>query len=200
MVGSESVAQLGQSRSVPTCISCLAGGADKLFAQLVLSPGGQLDAIVPSLDYSDPLGPDGQREFDRLLGSRIPRHEAAVPRVETGTPHFRQPRLVERSELLLAVWDGQPASSSPAPPTLWRMPVSQTCRSSSSGQRDLLVRPPSRNEKPASAISKPSGITRATTLSIGLPTMWCRGLADARARPRCDKLSIRAMRLAPTAG
>lgn len=111
LVRSEFGAQLAQDPGVTTCISCLAEGADQLFAQAVLSYGGQLDAIVPSLDYRDHMSPDGQREFDRLLAVAFRVTRLPYPESKPEAHMAASLVLVERSELLLAVWDGQPARS-----------------------------------------------------------------------------------------
>lgn len=66
---SEFARLLTQKPGLTTCISCLAEGADQLFAQAVLTHGGQLDAIVPSLGYGDPMSPDGHREYDNRIPS-----------------------------------------------------------------------------------------------------------------------------------
>lgn len=111
LVRSELDAQLGRSPGVTTCISCLAEGADQLFAQTVLNHGGQLDAIVPSLDYRDHMSPDSQHEFDRLLAAAFRVTKLPYPESNPAAHMAASLVLVERSDLLLAVWDGQPARS-----------------------------------------------------------------------------------------
>lgn len=91
LVRSEFAAQLAQSPDLTTGISCLAEGADQLFAQSVLSHGGQLDAIVPSRDDRDHMSPDGQQEFDRLPAAAFRLTRAAISGVDSGSPHGRQP-------------------------------------------------------------------------------------------------------------
>lgn len=111
LVRSEFVAQLAQIPGQVTGISCLAEGADQLFARAVLKHGGQLDAIVPSLDYRDHMSPDGQREFDRLMATAYRVTRLPYPESNPAAHMAASLVLVERSELLLAVWDGQPARS-----------------------------------------------------------------------------------------
>lgn len=90
-------------------ISSLAEGADQLFARAVLAHGGDLDAIVPSTAYRG-LRQD-LAEYDRLLA--LARRVTRLPYQEDGPAAHMAASLVmvERSELLLAVWDGQPARS-----------------------------------------------------------------------------------------
>lgn len=111
LVRSEFAAQLAQHPGQTTCISCLAEGADQLFAEVVLSRGGQLDAIVPSLDYRDHMSDDGQHGFDRLLAAAYRVTRLPYPESNPEAHRAASLVLVERSHLLLAVWDGQPARS-----------------------------------------------------------------------------------------
>ena len=109
LLRSEFARLLTQKPGLTTCINCLAEGADQLFAQAVLTHGGQLDAIVPSLDYGDHMSPDGQREYDNLLAAAGRVTRLPYP-VSNPAAHMAASLvLVERSDLLLAVWDGQPA-------------------------------------------------------------------------------------------
>src|ERR1700749_2827604 len=48
-------------------ISCLADGADQIFARAVNDPGGSLEAIIPAGQYRDELPADSHSEDDRLL-------------------------------------------------------------------------------------------------------------------------------------
>ncbi len=83
-------------------ISCLAGGADQIFATAVLDLGGTLEAIVPAHEY-------GEASFHTLL-----RRAREVRRLPFDTPSPRayaaaNELLIESADLLLAVWDGFPA-------------------------------------------------------------------------------------------
>ncbi|MDN5915385.1 MAG: hypothetical protein L0I76_09810 [Pseudonocardia sp.] len=91
-------------------VSCLARGADQLFAALVLELGGQLEVILPAHDYrSRKVEPDNAAQFDRLL--------AAAARVTV--MDFEQScrvaymsastALLAAVDTVIAVWDGQPA-------------------------------------------------------------------------------------------
>lgn len=88
-------------------ITALAEGADQLFAQLVLARGGELDVIVPSEKYRS-LRED-QVRYDDLLAraTRVTR----LPYLDDGPLAHVAAGLVtvERSDLVLAVWDGRPA-------------------------------------------------------------------------------------------
>ena len=92
-------------------ISCLAEGADQLFAEVVLRHGGALDAIVPAEDYAAKMTEDVRRAFDMYL-SRA-RRVTRLPYPESKGPAYMAASLVlvERSDLVIAVWDGERSAS-----------------------------------------------------------------------------------------
>src|SRR5262245_6171463 len=52
-----------------TGVSCLAAGADTIFAEAVLAAGGRLEAVLPAADYRERMVAPGQAGvFDRLTG------------------------------------------------------------------------------------------------------------------------------------
>jgi hypothetical protein len=90
-------------------VSALAEGADTLFARAVLDAGGSLAAIVPARGYRAAL-PDAHRPvFDALLAraARVIALDFADPTdaayMDAGL------RMLDEIDLLVAVWDGQPA-------------------------------------------------------------------------------------------
>jgi hypothetical protein len=92
-------------------VSCLADGADQIFAAAVLRAGGSLEVIVPAREYRDRLPPECHAEYDRLLAKA-----AAIHRLDyadsTAEAHMAASRtLVDMVDHLIAVWDGQPARS-----------------------------------------------------------------------------------------
>jgi hypothetical protein len=89
-------------------ISCLAEGADQLFARAVLQHG-ELEVIVPSAEYR--ILREDLAEYDRLLAQA--RQVTRLPYAEDGPAAHMAASLVlvERSDVLIAVWDGQPARS-----------------------------------------------------------------------------------------
>jgi hypothetical protein len=91
-------------------VSSLAAGADQLFASLVLEHGGRLHIIVPSDEYETTLSdPHDVDQFRSLLGraETVEKLSYLEPSEEAFLAAGR--RVVEESDLLLAVWDGQPA-------------------------------------------------------------------------------------------
>jgi hypothetical protein len=91
-------------------VSSLAVGADQMFASLVLDRGGRLEIVLPSSGYETTFpNSEDLRRFHSLL--------ARASTVETLS--FAEPceeaylaagcRVADLSEVLLAVWDGEPA-------------------------------------------------------------------------------------------
>ena len=90
-------------------LSCLADGADSLFAAAVVDAGAPLEVVIPARRYREGLPAAHHRLYDRLLSQAVIVHE--LPHVEsTPTAHLEAGRmLVERCDRLIAVWDGEPA-------------------------------------------------------------------------------------------
>ncbi|MEB3367612.1 hypothetical protein [Saccharopolyspora mangrovi] len=90
-------------------VSCLADGADSLFAQAVLDHGGELVVIVPAARYRDGLPEDHHPVYDALItrASDIVR----LDHVESTSQSHMDASLImlERADRLIAVWDGKPA-------------------------------------------------------------------------------------------
>ena len=50
-------------------VTCLARGADQVFARVVLELGGDIEVVLPASDYrSRKVKPDNAAEFDDLIG------------------------------------------------------------------------------------------------------------------------------------
>ncbi|MFG2648500.1 hypothetical protein [Streptomyces sp. NPDC048436] len=99
-----------------TGLSCVAGGADSLFAEAVLALGGRLVAVIPSRDYRERRVGAGHAEtFDRLVEAAdeviVLDHAGAGADGQAYEDANRV--LLRRADRLFAVWDGR---SSTAPP------------------------------------------------------------------------------------
>lgn len=90
-------------------LSCLADGADSIFAEAVLAAGAPLEAVVPATGYREALPARHRPLYDRLMARAASVH--ALPHVEsTSEAHMAAGRLlVQRCDQLVAVWDGRPA-------------------------------------------------------------------------------------------
>lgn len=92
------------------CVSSLAVGADQVFAQISLVCGASLYVVIPSQQYETTFFADQDKwQYQALLKQAT----------ATETLNFAQPseeaflsagmRVVDLSELLIAVWDGESA-------------------------------------------------------------------------------------------
>lgn len=92
-----------------TGLSCLAPGADSVFAEAVLAAGGRLVAVVPSRDYrAAKVAPGHADRFDRLLAAAA---EVAVMGHATADRRAYETAnraLLDRARRLVAVWNGEP--------------------------------------------------------------------------------------------
>lgn len=92
-------------------LSCIARGADSLFAQALLAVGGRLVVVLPSRDYRETkVKPDHAPVFDQLVEAAdevlVMPHEVADREAYERANRV----LLERADRLIAVWDGRPPS------------------------------------------------------------------------------------------
>jgi hypothetical protein len=91
-------------------VTCLARGADQVFARVVLEMGGEVEVVLPAADYrARKVKPENAAEFADLVGkastvttmpfetSNRDAYMAASEAVLTGV------------DAIVAVWDGQPS-------------------------------------------------------------------------------------------
>jgi len=94
-----------------TGISSLAIGADQLFADVVLLSGGLLEVVIPFAGYDHTFSEGHDREeYLRLLVNAS--NQEVLERHGSDEEAYLASgqRVVDRSDLLLAVWDGLPAA------------------------------------------------------------------------------------------
>ncbi|MFI6312288.1 hypothetical protein ACIBEK_19460 [Nocardia fusca] len=89
-------------------VSCIARGADSVFAQAVLEAGGRLEVVLPSRNYREAkVKPDHAPVFDELVA------RATEVRVmdfeEAGREAYEAANeaLLWAADRLVAVWDGE---------------------------------------------------------------------------------------------
>ena len=88
-------------------MTCLARGADRVFARTVLDAGGEIEVVLPAADYRDArVEPAELPAFDALLAAAgsvvtMPFATSCRAAYEAANDH-----VLERAERLLAVWDG----------------------------------------------------------------------------------------------
>ncbi|GAA1094929.1 hypothetical protein [Nocardiopsis composta] len=91
-------------------LSCLAKGADQLFAEAVLEAGGRLEVVLPSADYREAKVAPAERDaFDGLLiRSDLVRY---MPHRTASEAAYAEANaaVLAGVDRLFAVWDGRPA-------------------------------------------------------------------------------------------
>jgi hypothetical protein len=91
-------------------VSCLARGADQIFARVVLELGGALEVVLPAADYrSRKVTVEDAAVFDELMG-----HATTVRTLPFETSNRESylgasEHLLSTTELMVAVWDGEAA-------------------------------------------------------------------------------------------
>lgn len=102
-------ALLREAKDVPVCVTSLAAGADQMMAELVLAAGGRITAVIPSADYESTFNdPKDLQRYRRLVGVATVRTlPFAAPSEEAFFAAGRT--VVDECDLLVAIWDGQPA-------------------------------------------------------------------------------------------
>lgn len=90
-------------------ISCLADGADQLFAEAVLDIGGELEVIVPAERYRDGLPAAAHAAYGRLLGKASAVHRLDFAESTEDAHMAASVAMLDTADRLLAVWDGKPA-------------------------------------------------------------------------------------------
>jgi hypothetical protein len=92
-------------------VTCLADGADQLFARVVLALGGTYEVVVPATDYRRrSVRPGNRAAFDELLDRAVTVTYMPFDRSGRTAYMAASQELLRRCELLLAVWDGQPSA------------------------------------------------------------------------------------------
>lgn len=93
-------------------ISCLAQGADQIFARVVLECGGTIEVILPAVDYRErKVKSDNLTEFDDLVSSA--RTVRTLPFDQSTKEAYMaaSEEILDSVDSLIAVWDGNPSES-----------------------------------------------------------------------------------------
>src|SRR5688572_19346347 len=87
-------------------VTCLAGGADQIFARAVLAQKAEYDVVLPASDYaSTGVMPDNRADFDELLHRA--RDISVMPFDRAGPEAYlaASEEVLSRCDVLVAVWD-----------------------------------------------------------------------------------------------
>ncbi|NUR62944.1 MAG: hypothetical protein HOV87_30465 [Catenulispora sp.] len=90
-------------------VTCLARGADTLFAEQVIAMGGRLVVIIPSPDYFDQeVSPAEAPLYRSLVETAWAVRRMATPHAGDEAYRVANREMLESVDRLLAVWDGNP--------------------------------------------------------------------------------------------
>jgi hypothetical protein len=91
-------------------VTCLARGADQLFARVVLELGGEIEVVLPARDYRErKVKPENAAEFGDLIGKAA---EVTTMPFETSNRDAymaASEAVLTGVDAIVAVWDGQPS-------------------------------------------------------------------------------------------
>ncbi|MET9806966.1 hypothetical protein [Streptomyces halstedii] len=94
-----------------TGVSCIAAGADSIFAEEVTAIGGRLVAVIPSQDYrAAKVKADHAAVFDHLVEAAAEVVTLPHPTANRDAYEAANAELSRRADRLVAVWDGTPPS------------------------------------------------------------------------------------------
>jgi len=102
-------ALLARQAAPVTGMTSLAAGADQLFAQLVLDAGGELHVVIPARGYEITFQGSALDTYLRLRAAAEQITELAFDQPGEPAYHAAGNFIAEHCDLLVAVWDGQPA-------------------------------------------------------------------------------------------
>jgi hypothetical protein len=90
-------------------VTCLADGADTIFAQAVLDLGGAIEVVVPATRYREGLPAEHHPTYDRLLPVASAVHRLGYEESDSESHMAASLRIIDMISELFAVWDGKPA-------------------------------------------------------------------------------------------
>lgn len=93
-------------------VTCLAPGADQLFARVVLDLGGTVEVILPAADYRDrEIRPADRAEFDALMEQA--QRVTVMPFPESNRDAYvaASDAVLGAVERMVGVWDGEPSDA-----------------------------------------------------------------------------------------
>lgn len=92
-----------------TGITSLAIGSDQLFARQILSLGGRLECVIPFADYQRTFEGSDLKAYHHLLQKAQSVEKLAWNKSDEASYLAAGKRVVDLSECVFTVWDGQPA-------------------------------------------------------------------------------------------
>lgn len=90
-------------------VSCLARGADQIFAQAVLDLGGALRVVLPAPDYRTKIKADNVARYDALLDAAESVHVMPFETSRRESYMAASEHVLATVDEIIAVWDGGPS-------------------------------------------------------------------------------------------
>ncbi len=90
-------------------LSCLADGADQLFAEAVLGAGGELAVFVPAARYRAGLPDQAKPRYDALISKAASVHQLDHEESTSQSHMDASVAMIQAADRLFAIWDGEPA-------------------------------------------------------------------------------------------
>jgi hypothetical protein len=92
-----------------TGVSCLARGADQVFARVVLEMGHRLEVVLPSADYRErKVKPDNRTDFESLIERAASVRVLPFDTANRDAYAAAGDAVLDDVATLVAVWDGSP--------------------------------------------------------------------------------------------
>lgn len=92
-----------------TGLSCLARGADQVFARVVLDMGGDLEVVLPAADYREQkVKPDNRADFENLIQRATAVRVLPFETANRDAYAAAGDAVLADVVALVAVWDGAP--------------------------------------------------------------------------------------------
>lgn len=91
-------------------VTCLAKGADQVFAHVMLDLSGRIEVVLPAADYRDrKVKPDNAAEFDALISKASRVHVMPYSQSNREAYMAASEHVLSTVEVMIAVWDGGPS-------------------------------------------------------------------------------------------
>lgn len=90
-------------------LSCLADGADTLFAQALLDAGGTLIVVIPAAEYREGLPKWQHATYDALWARAAEVMHLDYTESDSRAHMAASEHMLSEADELIAVWDGKPA-------------------------------------------------------------------------------------------
>lgn len=94
-------------------VTCLARGADQIFARVVLELGGAVEVVLPAADHRErKVKPDNAADFDALIDAAHLVRTMPFDTSDRSAYMAASEHVLSTAEAIVAVWDGAPSAGS----------------------------------------------------------------------------------------